>query len=644
MKKNLFYVASLAVAMLFAACSSNEELAVNEKPIKDAFNEDGTATLRLNIAAPVQSGDFTRGVTDEIGSYGDNYGQFNDGEKYEHTVESAVLVLFKGKDTESELNFTLHSAYELKNTNWSMKDSNPQVTKTGAIVTKIQQGELENDEKLYALILLNKHEYFTVDGINLKNQAGTVLNGKPASVLRDQLLDEKNRNFAAQAFFMSNMPYTKVGGGTTPPTGATTNFLYPINPESIYSNETDALLGDATTTVNVERALAKVSVTSSSANVTTEDSNHSTGKILGWFIDNTNPSTYVVRHCQEPVDGTYAKSEYGYLQYLSDNATTYRFVAKNPVVDQANHKGEKYYRTFWGIDPNYNAPADDLVTEQGKVVENWTMTFNPNGTHKDGRLRPVGSYYYCTENTFDIKHQTEYNTTRVVVAIQFNNGQDFYTINPGETGEILPLAELKARVLQLVLERVTALQWLEEYLDKTKVTNYPDDVFDVTVDTDEAKGTATVAVVLKALQPSWLKSEKTIEGARGAWDLQYDQNWLNKNYAISYYKSGVAYYSALIKHFGDVETPWTEKSEMQNNTGVNGVYGTSSKNFLGRYGVVRNNWYKVNITGVRTIGSSVVPPLSPEPTKDVPDDQVNKYIKVEINITPWAIRYQDTKL
>lgn len=630
MKKHLFLAAPLAATLLFAACSSDDVILEEAKaPVTDLtqiFNEDGEAYMRLDIAAP------NAGTKAGIGSYGDNYGEFNDGEAYEHTIETAVLVLFKGSG-DDETTYTLHSAYEMANTSWSTQ-SNAQVTKTGAIVQKIEQNGLLAGETFQALVLLNKHNYFTVNGTDLYSGT-TKLTGTTAATLANLLLDETHRNFAAQSFFMTNMPYASVGGGTGAPTGAVIKTLYPVTDGSIYPSEADAVSGSAITTINVERALAKVSVTATSTSVTT-DLNSYTGTVLGWFIDNTNPTTYVVRHCQEPYNATYAPTALGYLQYVSTAAPTYRFVSENPVVGS-------FYRTFWAVDPNYDVKATTLNTEAGEVVDNTLMTYNASGNLISGRLRPVGSHYYCPENTFNIKYQSVNNTTRVVVAIQFNNGNDFYTVSPTQsTGTIYDLAAVKTDVLSQVLNRVTATQWLDEYINGAVVTDAKT-LFDVEVTPDvdgegKSLGTAQAVVTLKALDVAQLKSGKTVANARTAWDTQYDQSWINTNIAISYYKDGVCYYAALIKHFGDHETPWTEDISMDNTT--DGVYGTNSNDFLGRYGVVRNNWYKVNITGVRTLGTSVVPPLTP----DVPDDQVEKYIKVEINITPWVIRTQDVKL
>lgn len=619
------------VALATLALAGCKKSAVEPEAALPGLEKEGF--IKVQIAAPAQGGVNAPG---RIGENGDNYGDFNDGEAFEHTIETAVLVLFKGNPANDESTYTLHSAYELANTSWSMESSNPQVTKTGAIVTKIEQAGLGTNETFFALVLLNKHNYFTVNGTDLY-QGSTKLTGSTALTVGNLLLDETHRNFSAQSFFMTNMPYAQVGGGSNKPTGAVTKVLYPVNPESIYASETDAAAGAAVTTVNVERALAKVSVTANATSVTT-DLNSYTGTVLGWFIDNTNPTTYVVRHSKEPVDGTYATSALGYLQYASTDHATYRFVAEAPVVP-----GTNFYRTFWAVDANYDAPAVGLTTEAGKIVDNTIMQYNPDGSLLSGRLRPVGSYYYTTENTFDIKHQSVNNTTRIVVAIQFNGGHDFYTVEPSqETGTIYNEDDVKNEVISQVLNRVTATQWLEEYINGAVVTDATS-LFEVTVtpnvDGDgKSVGTAKAEVALKALELAKLKAGKTVADAETAWNTQYSQDWVDTNIKISHYPDGVCYYAALIKHFGDFETPWTESLDMDNTT--DGVYGTNSNNFLGRYGIVRNNWYKVNITGVRTLGTSVVPPLTP----DVPDDQVEKYIKVEINITPWVIRTQDVKL
>ena len=88
----------------------------------------------------------------------------------------------------------------------------------------------------------------------------------------------------------------------------------------------------------------------------------------------------------------------------------------------------------------------------------------------------------------------------------------------------------------------------------------------------------------------------------------------------------------MIQHFGDDQTPWTAGSES---------YPTPNRddNYLGRWGVLRNNWYEINVTGVKSIGSPVVPEVY-----GTPDDPVQSWISVEINVLSWAKRTQNADL
>ena len=97
---------------------------------------------------------------------------------------------------------------------------------------------------------------------------------------------------------------------------------------------------------------------------------------------------------------------------------------------------------------------------------------------------------------------------------------------------------------------------------------------------------------------------------------------------IATYKSGESYYIARIKHFGDL-TPWTEGKE---------TYGTNddahNTNYLGRYGVLRNNWYELTVGKVSGPGTPDVPTIKPKE----PDDESYKYISVSVKILSWAKR------
>ena len=99
---------------------------------------------------------------------------------------------------------------------------------------------------------------------------------------------------------------------------------------------------------------------------------------------------------------------------------------------------------------------------------------------------------------------------------------------------------------------------------------------------------------------------------------------------LSTFKSGVSYYVARVKHFNEL-TPW--------NAG-NQTYGSNNANWLGRYGVLRNNWYELSVSSVSGPGYPDVPKVNPT----APDDENEQYINVEVKILDWAKRSQSVDL
>ena len=109
---------------------------------------------------------------------------------------------------------------------------------------------------------------------------------------------------------------------------------------------------------------------------------------------------------------------------------------------------------------------------------------------------------------------------------------------------------------------------------------------------------------------------------------------------VATYEYGISYYPVRIKHFGDDLTPW-KSTENPLPTVSTGAYPSTNQaaNYLGRYGVLRNNWYNIDVTGIKKLGSPVVP----EVTGDT-DDELAAYISVKINVLSWAKRTQSAIL
>lgn len=97
---------------------------------------------------------------------------------------------------------------------------------------------------------------------------------------------------------------------------------------------------------------------------------------------------------------------------------------------------------------------------------------------------------------------------------------------------------------------------------------------------------------------------------------------------VKYYKDGATYYyTSLIRHFSDEETQWNNGDDY------------TDANHLGRYGVVRNTWYKLTINSISGPGEPEIPVIP-----DKQDDEKQGYIKMEVNILAWAVRGNDIDL
>ena len=72
--------------------------------------------------------------------------------------------------------------------------------------------------------------------------------------------------------------------------------------------------------------------------------------------------------------------------------------------------------------------------------------------------------------------------------------------------------------------------------------------------------------------------------------------------------------------------------------------GKAENNWLGRYGMVRNNWYDVNVSAFRKLGKPALPALDVTKDKD-PDDKKTseEWIAFKINILSWAKRTQNVE-
>lgn len=282
------------------------------------------------------------------------------------------------------------------------------------------------------------------------------------------------------------------------------------------------------------------------------------------------------------------------------------------------------YRLYWAVDPNYANISSTLSTEYS-TVGGATATIANGAMLKADGVAPG----YCFENTTDLAHMTEQNLTRVIVKAKFNNGNPFYIIdgNAENTSSFMNEDAVKKEVMARMFTNPDFAKWAKANV-ATGNTLESDKDFDVTL-SDEAAGVRTVkSIALNAAGTAKMKA--------GAAAMPSDAvTTANELISLSYYADGMAYYPVYIAHFGQGQTPWSE-SDYDDAT----IYGADSDaRYLGRYGVVRNNWYDISVTSIKALGSPNVTVVTNEPV-----DKKESYISVKINVLSWAKRTQSVDL
>lgn len=363
--------------------------------------------------------------------------------------------------------------------------------------------------------------------------------------------------------------------------GATT--LVKLNRNQIKATEAEAKAATAAE-IYVERGVAKVTVTVPATASVTIDNKKYVPTIQKWALDVTNKTSYLVRN-------------------VSSFSAWKDLQSKMPTAKS----GPRFYseaseRIYWAIDPNYDqqVKAEDTETVFNTVAEN-EINLNADA---------IG---YCLENTFDLANQMQSQTTRVVFKATFApegaTPETFYTI--GASSVIYN----KKGMQNLV--KAEAIKLFEDKNDGDKYT------FADNTSVSATAGKHTIEVGDVAYDGTALTAEE-IEA-------------LNESIgSINTYLNGECYYVARIQHFGQTYTPWTSTEPTY---GLEDDKVIANNNYLGRYGMVRNNWYELAVNDIKTLGSPVVPE-----TPNTPDDEKTYYLSFKVNMHSWAKRVQNITL
>lgn len=396
---------------------------------------------------------------------------------------------------------------------------------------------------------------------------------------------------ASGDFYMANAPLK--GSAASPET------LVHIDKNKIYASEAEANkpTNDCAATVFVERGVAKMTVaapgTKTVKNKATSTDTQSKVTFSKWALDITNKKTYAVHN----IDGL--SKDFPAIW------TTKRFTGTNN-------------RVYWGTDPNYNLA--ELNTNDAKRKDEFNFITATSEINKDFTNTTNTNPVYCLENTFNLANMYQGQTTRVIFKATYTPKDDagtplaeqdgtFYTI--GNMTTILKEADLKKAVDAAATSVLSGCT-----VDYTNLKQEGSHVITL-ADIKDSTGTTLVA--------DKVYSDKTgTEIVKEINDkLGLKAGRPEEMVGINTYLKGVTYYIARVKHFGSL-TPW--------NSGES--YGTDNGKYLGRYGMLRNNWYDLTVGNVYGPGYPGVPPVDP----NQPDDENEKYLSVSVKILSWAKR------
>ena len=572
------YFGLAVIAAMTASCSSNEDLGTAGPSTGN--NEAGVGYATFTINLPSVSG--TR-AADAGGA------EVNPGSEDEYTVSDATALIFQeyGADEGSykfveSVNLPVTGAWE---------DAGGGVTKSKKLVAKLTNVDTKNTYGV--LVLLNNN---ITGGVKIAlPTAGQSYNDWNNTVLSPDLAELAKTG----EFYMANAPLCESGKVTT---------LVTIDKTKIYATETEAKT-KTSADVYVERGVAKMTV-ADPGKITVKDKatsaeTKSEVTFNKWALDITNKKTFAVHN----IDGLSKK--------FPAIWTTARFSGLNS-------------RVYWGKDPNYDnedlkkndATGDDL---RDKEFNSITATSEIN---KDFTTTTATNPVYCLENTFNLANMYQGQTTRVIFKAKYAPMNDagvslaetdgtFYTI--GNMKNILKEADLEAAVNAAATSVLSGCT-VDYEANLKKEGSHVITLADI----KDASGATLVA----GNDYSGKTGDQIVADINTKLGLKTGRK--EEMVGINTYLKGVTYYIARVKHFGDALTKWE--------SGEN--YGDNNDKYLGRYGMLRNNWYELKVGNVYGPGYPGVPPVDP----NQPDDENEKYLSVSVKILDWAKRSQSVDL
>ena len=439
----------------------------------------------------------------------------------------------------------------------------------------------------------------------------------------------------------------------------------------IHGSRLDALEDPAT--IYVERVLAKVSASVAITSVDKEDvgDNNKITLSSGEVIYKLSNSKIGVTTGEED------KNQDIYVKFLGWNVTAARKESRLVKLINTEWGSDNnntlpgwteswndvlHYRSYWAINPTTTTMANDYnfgpfaaqtngdsgTFEAGEGCA-WNFGF---GEKNDSRV----SYTYLQENAGKADDGTTADiiNSKVIVAAQLVDiggnpltlvkwsGSIYNCTTEAAKNSLLDALAYSTKLYIKKGDKYVKLS-SEDIKFETEKVNNADAAYK-----EDASPRYYVRIALSDINAVYAiykstttndEGETEVELDRGDGDgYKYDDEKVTQALEsvglIKSWNSGYTYYWVDIKHFGgDVttETPEGENGEGESNKVVS--------DGIGKYGVVRNHWYRYTFTSVVGMGVPVADPdeiIYPE----IPQDPPETYLGIELRILPWRKVYQ----
>lgn len=468
--------------------------------------------------------------------------------------------------------------------------------------------------------------------------------------------------------FMTNAPLSNEKGGS----GATLSAANTIQTLALltggfYEKEEDAVNKPAGC-IFVERAVAKITCSAFPATVELQHKTVAlggTGSPIGtlskqtlkvqnvwWMVDNEEPVSYFVRYAEK--DAT----KFPFWGYSYTGKDNLRFIG-SAGMDNLKYDGDDVhdptksktlYRTYWCKDPSYDSPK--YFEDQANATGAFPTSSLLGGYGAGTTFTLNNKILYPRENTFSVNYQNYRNTTRVVFKVQYasNDGTplQLYAIR-GQLSSFLLLKDAENYLKSYILESQALNQIVRKYMKGTQCDYNADSfIFDIQeAKADDVNADAGIELgdlIMKSVSfksdfvTTNFKTDLSDEDKATVTGLADDAN---DAYHIAKFENNICYYVTYLRHFGDTYCKLPADWKGENVESVYGTGDTASKNYLGRYGLVRNNWYDLNVSLIGNLGKAKVPDGFVKTSDDNKKDEW--YLSARIHVLSWAKRSQNVE-